>query len=80
AERGALLVDARGELLVPAVPAGGGDPCGAGDRFAGVATGLLGDGATVGEATAGAVRAASEFVAAGGASGLRCQAVTARPR
>jgi D-beta-D-heptose 7-phosphate kinase / D-beta-D-heptose 1-phosphate adenosyltransferase len=69
--RGALLVESRGSpLLVPAEPVVGGDPCGAGDRFASAAAGLLADGALAGEAVEGAVRAASAFVAAGGAGAL----------
>ena len=65
---GALLVDGDGPpLAVPAVPATGGDPCGAGDRFvAAIAAGLL-HGALVSEAVIEAVAAASRFVAAGGA-------------
>jgi D-beta-D-heptose 7-phosphate kinase / D-beta-D-heptose 1-phosphate adenosyltransferase len=66
---GALLVEGAGApLVVPAPPAAGGDPCGAGDRFAATAAGLLGDGALPSEAVAGAVAAASAFVAAGGAA------------
>jgi D-beta-D-heptose 7-phosphate kinase / D-beta-D-heptose 1-phosphate adenosyltransferase len=69
--RGALLVEETGSpLLVPAEAAAGGDPCGAGDRFASAAAGLLADGSLVGEAVEGAVRAASAFVAAGGAGSL----------
>ena len=65
---GALLVDSAGEpRLVPAPPVVGGDPCGAGDRFAATAAGLLADGATLQEAVAGAVHLAAAFVAAGGA-------------
>jgi D-beta-D-heptose 7-phosphate kinase / D-beta-D-heptose 1-phosphate adenosyltransferase len=65
---GALLVEGAGApLVVPAPAAAGGDPCGAGDRFAATAAGLLGDGALPSEAVAGAVAAASAFVAAGGA-------------
>ena len=66
---GALLVEGAGApLVVPAPAAIGGDPCGAGDRFAAAAAGLLGDGALPSEAVAGAVASASAFVAAGGAA------------
>jgi D-beta-D-heptose 7-phosphate kinase/D-beta-D-heptose 1-phosphate adenosyltransferase len=65
---GALLVEGAGApLVVPAPATTGGDPCGAGDRFAATAAGLLGDGALPSEAVAGAVAAATAFVAAGGA-------------
>jgi rfaE bifunctional protein nucleotidyltransferase chain/domain len=67
--RGALLSYGEGApMVVPAVPVSGGDPCGAGDSFAAAAAGLLADGAVTGEAVAGAVAAASAFVARGGAS------------
>ena len=46
----------------------GADPCGAGDRFAASAAGLLADGALPSEAVAGAVAAVAAFVAAGGAA------------
>jgi D-beta-D-heptose 7-phosphate kinase/D-beta-D-heptose 1-phosphate adenosyltransferase len=66
---GALLVEGAGApLVVPAPPVAGGDPCGAGDRFAATAAGLLADGALPSEAVAGAVAAATAFVAAGGAA------------
>jgi len=66
---GALLVEGAGApLVVPAPASIGGDPCGAGDRFAAAAAGLLGDGALPSEAVAGAVASASAFVAAGGAA------------
>nr|WP_247695505.1 D-glycero-beta-D-manno-heptose 1-phosphate adenylyltransferase [Streptomyces sp. B93] len=65
--RGALLSYGEHPLLVPAPAAHHGDACGAGDRFAATAAGLLADGALVEEAVAGAVTAASEFVGAGGA-------------
>ncbi|MGW7262202.1 D-glycero-beta-D-manno-heptose 1-phosphate adenylyltransferase [Streptomyces sp. NPDC054842] len=68
--RGALLSYGEHPLLVPAPAAHHGDPCGAGDRFAATAAGLLADGALVGEAVEGAVAAASEFVAAGGAGAV----------
>ena len=70
---GALLVarEAGGEppLVAPTLEVRGGDPCGAGDRFASRAAGLLASGTSVAEAVTGAVTAASAFVAAGGASG-----------
>ncbi|MBU6534324.1 D-glycero-beta-D-manno-heptose 1-phosphate adenylyltransferase [Streptomyces mayonensis] len=68
--RGALLSYGEHPLLVPAPAAHHGDSCGAGDRFAATAAGLLADGALVGEAVEGAVRAATTFVAAGGAGAL----------
>ncbi|MDT0614851.1 D-glycero-beta-D-manno-heptose 1-phosphate adenylyltransferase [Streptomyces lancefieldiae] len=68
--RGALLSYGEHPLLVPAPAAHHGDSCGAGDRFAATAAGLLADGALVGEAVEGAVGAATAFVAAGGAGAL----------
>ncbi|MGC9441717.1 D-glycero-beta-D-manno-heptose 1-phosphate adenylyltransferase [Streptomyces sp. WG5] len=68
--RGALLSYGEHPLLVPAPAAHHGDSCGAGDRFAATAAGLLADGALVGEAVEGAVAAATAFVAAGGAGAL----------
>jgi rfaE bifunctional protein kinase chain/domain len=66
---GALLVEGAGApLVVPASPIPAGDPCGAGDRFAATAAGLLADGALPSEAVAGAVTAATTFVASGGAT------------
>ncbi|MBB4662290.1 adenylyltransferase/cytidyltransferase family protein [Conexibacter arvalis] len=69
--RGALL-DAGGPIPIafPATPADGGDPCGAGDRFAATAAGLLADGAAPIAAAHAATEAASRFVAAGGAAGF----------
>src|SRR5690606_41839067 len=54
----------------PAGPGHRGDTCGAGDRFAATAAGLLADGALVGEAVERAVAAATGFVGAGGAGAL----------
>lgn len=54
-------------LVVPAPRVAGGDPCGAGDRFAATAAAALADGALPSEAVVEAVAAASAFVAAGGA-------------
>ncbi|GAB2859754.1 D-glycero-beta-D-manno-heptose 1-phosphate adenylyltransferase [Streptomyces deserti] len=68
--RGALLSYGEHPLLVPAPSAHHGDSCGAGDRFAATAAGLLADGALVGEAVEGAVAAATGFVGAGGAGAL----------
>jgi D-beta-D-heptose 7-phosphate kinase/D-beta-D-heptose 1-phosphate adenosyltransferase len=51
-------------------PTGGGDACGAGDRFAIAATAALGEGNDAHTAVAAAVEAASRFVAAGGAVGV----------
>jgi D-beta-D-heptose 7-phosphate kinase / D-beta-D-heptose 1-phosphate adenosyltransferase len=66
---GALLVEGTGApLVVPAPTTTGGDPCGAGDRFSATAAGLLADGALPSEAVAGAVAAATAFVATGGAA------------
>jgi len=71
---GALLVGgerpAHTPLAVPAEPLAdaGADACGAGDRFAATAAGLLADGARCDEAVLAAVEAATRFVAAGGAA------------
>ncbi|WP_340556525.1 D-glycero-beta-D-manno-heptose 1-phosphate adenylyltransferase [Streptomyces sp. GSL17-111] len=67
---GALLSFGDHPLLVPAPARHGGDSCGAGDRFAASAAGLLADGALPEEAVRGAVAAATGFVAAGGAGAL----------
>ncbi|MEV6634805.1 PfkB family carbohydrate kinase [Actinoplanes sp. NPDC051470] len=55
-------------LVVPAPAMSDGDTCGAGDRFAATAALALSRGALVSVAVQQAVRAASAFVAAGGAS------------
>ena len=68
---GALLVQGAGApMVMPAPPTSGGDPCGAGDRFAATAAALLADGALPSEAVTAAVTAASAFVATGGAAGI----------
>jgi D-beta-D-heptose 7-phosphate kinase / D-beta-D-heptose 1-phosphate adenosyltransferase len=67
--RGAVLVEGEeAPLAVPAAVAVGGDPCGAGDRFASSAATALAAGALPSEAVVAAVAAASAFVAAGGAT------------
>jgi D-beta-D-heptose 7-phosphate kinase/D-beta-D-heptose 1-phosphate adenosyltransferase len=66
---GAVLVAGDGmPLAVPAPWVSGGDPCGAGDRFAATATARLAAGALPSEAVRAAVEDASAFVAAGGAA------------
>ena len=70
-DRGALYVEGDGlPMIVPARRVPVGDPCGAGDRFAASAAGILADGGLPSEAVTGAVASAAEFVAAGGASSL----------
>ena len=68
---GALLVDGDRAGVFPAPPAVGGDPCGAGDRFAAAATAHLARGASIDEAVAAAVEAATAFVTAGGAGAFQ---------
>lgn len=70
--RGAVLIAGDGTpTAVPAPAVDRGDPCGAGDRFAGAVAAALADGALVSEAVVAAVRAASTFVAEGGAASVR---------
>ncbi len=69
--RGAVLQGGGGLVVVPARPALGGDPCGAGDRFAGAAALALAAGRTPDEAVSDAVSAASSFVGGGGAGAVR---------
>ena len=68
--RGAVLRGATGTSVTPADPARGGDPCGAGDRFAATAAVALADGAALDDAVRAAVAAAADFVAAGGAGAI----------
>ena len=69
---GALLVAGPGPALAaPAEPAAGGDPCGAGDRFAATAAGRIAAGDLPTAAVVAAVAAASRFVADGGAASVR---------
>jgi D-beta-D-heptose 7-phosphate kinase/D-beta-D-heptose 1-phosphate adenosyltransferase len=69
---GALLAYGDGApLVVPADRVEGGDTCGAGDRFAAAALAALAGGAVVSDAVEQAVRAATTFVAAGGAAAVR---------
>jgi rfaE bifunctional protein nucleotidyltransferase chain/domain/rfaE bifunctional protein kinase chain/domain len=67
--KGAVLVSGDGPpMVVPAPTVLNADPCGAGDRFASAAAGMLADGALPSEAVAMAVLTASVFVAEGGAA------------
>jgi rfaE bifunctional protein nucleotidyltransferase chain/domain/rfaE bifunctional protein kinase chain/domain len=65
-----LAAPGRPAAVLTAPPAAGGDPCGAGDRFASRAAGALAAGATPTAAAQAAVTAASAFVAAGGAGAV----------
>ena len=72
---GALLAYCGEEpFFAPASEVSGGDTCGAGDRFASRASGLLAEGVAPSEAVAESVLAASRFVARGGASAVRAEA------
>jgi D-beta-D-heptose 7-phosphate kinase/D-beta-D-heptose 1-phosphate adenosyltransferase len=78
---GALLVGADGPALaVPAPRVAVADPCGAGDCFAATAAGRLAAGGLPSDAVRAAVAAASDFVAAGGASGWSAGDHAPRPR
>jgi rfaE bifunctional protein nucleotidyltransferase chain/domain/rfaE bifunctional protein kinase chain/domain len=68
---GAYLAGAGDPVFVPAVPARGGDPCGAGDRFAASAVVALARGHLPSRAVEAAVADASAWVAGGGAEGYR---------
>lgn len=70
-DRGAVLADRDGPAQTVPTHAVTGDPCGAGDAFAGRVAALLAGGSAVDVAVRGAVAAAREFVAAGGAAALR---------
>lgn len=80
--KGAFLTAEGGNSHHPvpetAAPAGRGDTCGAGDRFAIAATLALASGKDVAAAVTDAVDAASRFVAAGGAVGVSSAAAVDR--
>jgi D-beta-D-heptose 7-phosphate kinase / D-beta-D-heptose 1-phosphate adenosyltransferase len=67
---GALLSHGETPLLVPSPVTAEGDACGAGDRFAATAAGLLADGELTETAVRGAVHAATRYVAEGGVRSL----------
>jgi len=78
--RGALLVRGSGPaMIIPAVAATGGDPCGAGDCFAATAATALARGTLPLEAVRLAVQAASAFVGAGGAAAFGASTKSAAP-
>jgi D-beta-D-heptose 7-phosphate kinase / D-beta-D-heptose 1-phosphate adenosyltransferase len=78
-EQGVLLVQGGSPLLVPAPERHAGDACGAGDRFAATAAGLLADGALPEEAVRAAVPAATDYVAAGGSASLAAELARGGP-
>ncbi|SFF59115.1 rfaE bifunctional protein, domain II [Actinacidiphila alni] len=79
AEYGALLSHGEAPLLVPTPRRAHGDACGAGDRFAATAACLLADGALTETAVRGAVEAATDYVAAGGAGSVSSAAEGREP-
>lgn len=66
-----LALSGNEPMFVPAPAVTGGDPCGAGDRFAASAAVALASGAVLSEAVLAAVAEASAWVAAGGAESFR---------
>jgi D-beta-D-heptose 7-phosphate kinase / D-beta-D-heptose 1-phosphate adenosyltransferase len=68
--RGALLSQGGTPMLVPSPVTAEGDACGAGDRLAATAAGLLADGELTETAVRAAVHAATRFVAEGGVRSL----------
>ncbi|GAA2502860.1 D-glycero-beta-D-manno-heptose 1-phosphate adenylyltransferase [Streptomyces longisporus] len=77
--RGALLSHGETPLLVPSPVTAEGDACGAGDRFAATAAGLLADGELVETAVRGAVHAATRYVAEGGVRSLAAETAPTEP-
>jgi rfaE bifunctional protein nucleotidyltransferase chain/domain/rfaE bifunctional protein kinase chain/domain len=77
--RGALLSHGETPLLVPSPVTAEGDACGAGDRFAATAAGLLADGELIETAVRGAVHAATRYVAEGGVRSLAAPTPAAPP-
>jgi D-beta-D-heptose 7-phosphate kinase / D-beta-D-heptose 1-phosphate adenosyltransferase len=77
--RGALLSHGETPLLVPSPVTAEGDACGAGDRFAATAAGLLADGELVETAVRGAVHAATRYVAEGGVRSVAVDTASAEP-
>ncbi|MFE7856899.1 D-glycero-beta-D-manno-heptose 1-phosphate adenylyltransferase [Streptomyces sp. NPDC057403] len=78
--RGALLSHGETPLLVPSPVSAEGDACGAGDRFAAAAAGLLADGELTETAVRGAVHAATRYVAEGGVRSVLVDAAAEESR
>jgi rfaE bifunctional protein kinase chain/domain len=80
-DRGAVLATgSRPPVMVPAPRVSAPDTCGAGDSFAAAVTRALADGLPLADAVAFGVHAATSFVAAGAASGIRTQRENAHAR
>jgi rfaE bifunctional protein nucleotidyltransferase chain/domain len=77
---GAVLCDREGSQRLPAPAVSGGDPCGAGDRFAASAAGALADGAHTVEAVCAGIACASDFVRDGGASAWSAPSISGADR
>jgi D-beta-D-heptose 7-phosphate kinase / D-beta-D-heptose 1-phosphate adenosyltransferase len=76
-EEGAVLArEGSAPVRVACAPAPGGDPCGAGDRFASAAAAALGGCADLVDAVMDACERAAAFVAAGGAGALATELAT----
>ncbi|WP_225839463.1 PfkB family carbohydrate kinase [Streptomyces sp. NK08204] len=75
--RGALLSHGGTPLMVPSPVSAQGDACGAGDRFAATAAGLLADGELTETAVCAAVHAATRYVAEGGVRSVATGAAAA---
>jgi rfaE bifunctional protein nucleotidyltransferase chain/domain len=77
--RGALLSFGEGPPQVFSVVPESGDPCGAGDCFAGIVTASLADGLLLSQSVRAAVNAAAKHVARGGAAAFGRDAPTVEP-
>jgi D-beta-D-heptose 7-phosphate kinase/D-beta-D-heptose 1-phosphate adenosyltransferase len=78
-ERGAVVARREGGQFWADAPAVcGGDPCGAGDAFAGRLAARLAHSRSVADGVQDAVRTASAFVASGGAGGFATRIATAQ--
>jgi D-beta-D-heptose 7-phosphate kinase / D-beta-D-heptose 1-phosphate adenosyltransferase len=75
--RGAVVVDGSGTDLVAAPRVSGGDPCGAGDAFAGSLAAALAQGRSLADAVRHAVQHAARFVGRGGAGAFAARGVAA---
>ncbi|WP_133917788.1 PfkB family carbohydrate kinase [Streptomyces sp. NBC_00582] len=77
--RGALLSHGETPLLLPSPVTAEGDACGAGDRFAAAAAGLLADGELTETAVRAAVHAATRYVSEGGVRSLTWEDTAREP-